>query len=271
MRALGIRMPLTILKYSLFLVADLVIFGCVIHFFYMGLRKPVEFVELGRIANLSLEHFRIYRGHKTIWPAVRFRLGAVAYFLAVFLGLGFCIYGGVFKLLSWMPHSWIYADDYYFGLLTVAFLGAGSFIGLTIKSAHDVEAAIRELAIKSGNVEYFRRYLLDENFPNEEYQPHGWTRLHQLAALGKETLPAHARMAEDLLRSGADVNCRTILGCTPLHFIAMQGQAQTVELAKVLIAHGLDLTAVDNLKRGWKDYCQHGKEIYDLLEDASKR
>jgi len=63
-------------------------------------------------------------------------------------------------------------------------------------------------------------------------------------------------------------NCRTVLGWTPLHFIAMQGQAKAVELTKVLLAHGLDLTAVDNQGLGWKGHWQHGKEIYDLLENA---
>lgn len=53
-----------------------------------------------------------------------------------------------------------------------------------------------------------------------------------------------------------------MLGWTPLHFIAMQGQPQAAELAKVLISHGLDLAAVDNQGRGWKHYWQHGKEIY---------
>jgi hypothetical protein len=59
-----------------------------------------------------------------------------------------------------------------------------------------------------------------------------------------------------------------MLGWTPLHFIAMQGQAQAVELAKVLIEHGLDLTAVDDRGSGWKMHWQHGKEIYDLFELA---
>jgi len=100
--------------------------------------------------------------------------------------------------------------------------------------------------------------------------PEGWTFLHHLAALGNQTLPVHANMAEELLSAGADVNCRTVLGWTPLHFIAMQGQQQAVDLAKVLIAHGLDLAAVDNQGCGWEYYWQQGKEIYELLKNASK-
>jgi ankyrin repeat protein len=130
-------------------------------------------------------------------------------------------------------------------------------------------ATLAQIAIASGNFDAFRRCIRENAFDlNAGYSPHRWTLLHQLAGLGKKTLPVHARMAEDLLSAGADVNCKTVLGWTPLHLIAMQGQAQAVELAKVLIAHRPDLMAVDDQGLGWKDNWQHGKEIYDLLEDA---
>jgi len=133
-------------------------------------------------------------------------------------------------------------------------------------------ATLAQIAIASGNFDAFRRCIRENAFDlNAGYSPHRWTLLHQLAGLGKKTLPVHARMAEDLLSAGADVNCKTVLGWTPLHLIAMQGQAQAVELAKVLIAHRPDLMAVDDQGLGWKDNWQHGKEIYDLLGDASKR
>jgi ankyrin repeat protein len=133
-------------------------------------------------------------------------------------------------------------------------------------------AALAQLAVTSGNFDAFRRCIRESAFDlNAGYSPHGWTLLHQLAELGKKTLPVHARMAEDLLNAGADLNCKTVWGWTPLHLIAMHGRVQAVELAKVLIAHRPDLTAVDDQGLGWKDHWQHGKEIYDLLEDASKR
>jgi hypothetical protein len=61
------------------------------------------------------------------------------------------------------------------------------------------------LSIKSGSLDNFRRSLSDIKSVNTKYQPHGWTLLHELAALGNETLPSHARMAEELLSAHADV------------------------------------------------------------------
>jgi ankyrin repeat protein len=125
------------------------------------------------------------------------------------------------------------------------------------------------LALKKGNLDQFKQYLTTSRLSvNAGHPGLGWTLLHHLAALGKETLPAHVKMAEELLKSGADVNCRTALGWTPLHLIAMNGQAESVGVAKVLLANGLDLKAVDNYGRGWEIYWQHGKEIYDLLKNA---
>jgi ankyrin repeat protein len=50
-------------------------------------------------------------------------------------------------------------------------------------------------------------------------------------------------MADELISAGADVNCRTILGWTPIHMVAMQGQKEAAELAKILV--GADLAAVN--------------------------
>jgi hypothetical protein len=127
-------------------------------------------------------------------------------------------------------------------------------------------------AIESGNLESLRRFLkTNPSAVDAKHQPHGWTLLHHLAALGSKTLPVHSRMADELIRAGADVNCRTILSWTPIHLIAMQGQKESVELAKVLIAHGADLAAIDNHGADWKIHWQHGQEIRDVLEDASRR
>jgi hypothetical protein len=92
--------------------------------------------------------------------------------------------------------------------------------------------------------------------------------LHHLASLGNKTLPVHSIMAAELIRAGADVNCRTVLGWTPIHMIAMQGQKEATQLAKGLIALGADLTAVDKYGADWKMHWQHGTEIRDVLEAA---
>jgi Ankyrin repeat len=259
-----------------------VVIGCVIHFFYMCLLKPVDFVELEKRVDVAFTRFSDLNStvpRLTRFRALWIRVGALAYLFMVLLGVGLCIYGGMIRLLSWMPHSWVDSD----GTLTAqslagvsATMGALGLIVISMKTAHgfdDLVAAIRDLTIKSGNLDYFRQFLLDVKYQslNTKNHPHGWTLMHQLAALGNETRPVHAKMAEELCRSGANVNCRTVLGWTPLHFIAMQGQAQAVDLAKVLVAHGLDLAAVDKQGRGWKGHWQHGKEIYDLLENASTR
>jgi len=139
------------------------------------------------------------------------------------------------------------------------------------KDTKDIKLELPILvALREGNLEQFKQFLRENRLSvNAGHPGMGWTLLHHLAALGNETLPVHAKMAEELLKSGADVNCRTALGWTPLHLIVMGGEAESVGVAKVLIANGLDLKAVDNYGRDWEIYWQHGKEIYNLLKNAS--
>jgi Ankyrin repeats (3 copies) len=124
-------------------------------------------------------------------------------------------------------------------------------------------------AIKSGNLDSFRRFLeANPSAVDAKHQPHGWTLLHHLAALGSKTRPVHERMADELIRAGADVNCRTILGWTPLIIIAIEGQKETVPLAKLLIKHGADVAAVDKDGADWSLFWQHGEEIRAILNAA---
>ena len=58
---------------------------------------------------------------------------------------------------------------------------------------------------------------------------------------------------------------------TPIHIIAGQGQKQTCQLARTLIANKADLTAFDNMGRDWKMHWQHGSEMRAILEEASLR
>ncbi|MGB9367582.1 MAG: ankyrin repeat domain-containing protein [Xanthobacteraceae bacterium] len=139
------------------------------------------------------------------------------------------------------------------------------------QSRTDREAIIT--AIRSGDLDSFRRFLeANPSALNAKQPPHGWTVLHDLAALGRETLPVHARMAGELISAGADVNCRNVLGWTPVHLIAMQGQKEACELARILIAHGADVnaTANDGIS-DWEIFWQHGDEIREIFSAASLR
>jgi hypothetical protein len=284
---------LTILKYGVLPIVDVAIIGCVIHFFYMSHFRPVDLAKLERRTRTEFAE----------------SVGVVAYFLTALLGIGLCLYGGLVTLFSWMPRSWVDADGQWIAQVLSGILAVMGSIGWivitfgTVENRSDLETKLDKLEATNSkltnsnslfveqlrtvqqtekekfklvhqvfaNEDYFRQYVtVNRASLNAGHPPNGWTLLQHLAALGNEALPVHAKMAEELLSLGADVNCRTMLGWTPLHFIAINGQAQTVELAKVLIAHGLDLTAVDNQGRDWKLYWQHGKEIYDLLENASK-
>jgi hypothetical protein len=97
---------------------------------------------------------------------------------------------------------------------------------------------------------------------------HNWAPLHCIGALGSATTAVHAMMAKRLISEGADVNCRTPLGWTPIHMIAMQGQKEGADVARILIEGGADLKAIDNQGNDWKIHWQHGKEIRDILERA---
>ena len=125
--------------------------------------------------------------------------------------------------------------------------------------------------IKMGDLEYLRIFIrANPRSLNYLHPPDQFTLLHLLASLGNKTRPVHAKMAEELLVNGADVNCRTDLGWTPTHIIAMQGQKEARDLARLLIAHGADLTAKDRMGFDWKMHWKHGIEIRRELEEAER-
>ena len=127
--------------------------------------------------------------------------------------------------------------------------------------------------IKSGDLNSFLRFVADDSSAlNAKQPPYNETILHDLAGLGNETLPVHARMADELIRAGADVNCRNALGWTPIHLIAIHGRKEACELARILIAHGADInaTANDGIS-DWRVLWKHGHEIRELLSAASLR
>ena len=127
--------------------------------------------------------------------------------------------------------------------------------------------------IKSGDLNSFLRFVEDNpSALNAKQPPYNETILHDLAGLGNETLPVHARMADELIRAGADVNCRNVLGWTPIHLVAIQGRKEACELARILIAHGADVNATANDGiTNWRMLWKNGHEIRELLSAASPR
>lgn len=98
----------------------------------------------------------------------------------------------------------------------------------------------------------------------------GCTPLHLVAALGIETKPSHAQIAEELIANGADMNARfTGPDWTPIHIIAFHGTKESLGVAKCLIQHGADLGATDKLGADWRLIWQHGHEIWELLSRHS--
>jgi len=133
-------------------------------------------------------------------------------------------------------------------------------LGSIARDNDEGDAAITPVqAIESGNLAEFRRFIQANPQAIDAVQgPNQWTLLHHLAALGSETLPVHSIMLLELIRAGADVNCRTPLGWTPLILIAIHGQKEAVSLTKLLIGHGGDVGAVDKSGCDWSLHWQHG-------------
>src|SRR5690348_274996 len=99
-------------------------------------------------------------------------------------------------------------------------------------------------AIREGDLEAVGRCLrANPGLLNARFQPQGWTLLHHLAALGAETSQVHGTIAADLLERGADPNCRTVLGWTPLLLIALQGTKESAEIINLLLRYGADVKA----------------------------
>jgi hypothetical protein len=141
----------------------------------------------------------------------------------------------------------------------------------SIARDHDEgDAAINPIkAIESGNLAEFRRFVqANSQAMDAPHEPDQYTLLHHLAALGSNTLPVHCAMALELVKAGADVNCRTLFGWTPLMLIAMHGQKEAVSLTKTLIGLGADVGAVDKHGCDWTFHWQHGEEIRSVLDAA---
>jgi len=93
-----------------------------------------------------------------------------------------------------------------------------------------------DLAVKAGN----REVAVFLQGQARAAKGGGWPPLHQAAATG------NAKLAEDLLRKGANVNGTAGFGLTPLHVAVAAGQT---EMVKLLLRRGADVNAAD--QSGW--------------------
>ncbi|MFA6564527.1 MAG: ankyrin repeat domain-containing protein [Verrucomicrobiia bacterium] len=95
-------------------------------------------------------------------------------------------------------------------------------------------------AVEAGDLEKVKR-LLDAR-PEWVKEVDGWahTPLHVAA------LPSQPKVAELLLRYKPDVNAKTILGMTPLHWAAQSRWGNPKEMVKLLLSNGADVNAKDD-------------------------
>jgi hypothetical protein len=86
----GVKMP-SVIKYCLFLMADLAIIGFIVHFTFCSLRGK-EPIVWGRPGHNSIKEH--------------------SHLLAVMFSFGLVLYGALVFLFSWMPDQWItYYED----------------------------------------------------------------------------------------------------------------------------------------------------------------
>ena len=75
-----------------------------------------------------------------------------------------------------------------------------------------------------------------------------------------------------LLEIGATVEAKTPRGWTPLHLIAINGAKESIGVLEKLIAHRANPFAIaDDGVSNWRMLWQHGKEIFDLLDQYEKQ
>jgi hypothetical protein len=100
----------------------------------------------------------------------------------------------------------------------------------------------------------------------------GWAPLHFLSASGEDATPTHGELTKYLLTSGADPNIKSAQGFTPIHFIAMNGSAETLCVLEALFEWKVDpnVTTDDGITT-WRVLWQHGEEIRNQIIDYEKR
>ena len=113
-------------------------------------------------------------------------------------------------------------------------------------------------------------YGADVTLPTKDERE--WTPLHMLASIGKDTNEYHGKIANLLLENGADPDSTTPLGYTPLHFIAMNGNLESLGVLQQLINFNANpyCTTSDGVTN-WRILWQHGEEIFETLHAYEKR
>lgn len=129
------------------------------------------------------------------------------------------------------------------------------------KSLNESDFLIAELLISYG---------ADVNLPTLDERE--WTPLHMIAALGEDANELHEKFTTLLLENSASPDATTPTGFTPLHFIAMNGSAESMGVLNQLIKfHPNPYATTSDGVTSWRILWQHGQEVFDALEDYEKR
>lgn len=102
-----------------------------------------------------------------------------------------------------------------------------------------------------------------------EVEENDWTPLHVVAAQGVDSTARHAAIATMLIEAGADVHARDVAGQTPLHLVAVNGSAEALPVAQVLLAGGADVREQNALGLDCLEQVVHGGEVRELLRGAA--
>ena len=110
----------------------------------------------------------------------------------------------------------------------------------------------------------------DVNLPTHDERK--WTPLHMITALGEATNEFHEKFTKLLLENNANPDATTPTGFTPLHFIAMNGSAESMGVLNQLIKFNPNpfATTSDGVT-SWRMLWQHGQEVFEALENFEKR
>jgi hypothetical protein len=122
----------SLIKYFLFLLADIAIIGCILHFVISMLRG----------------HDPFGRDPVFIWGRDRREFLARSYYFAVMLSVGLALYGSLIFLFLWMPHRWVtYGEegDPEWIARVLSALGAFAGMGAFMHSLTTAQAKISEL------------------------------------------------------------------------------------------------------------------------------
>jgi hypothetical protein len=123
----------SVIKYSLFVLADLAILGFIVHYTLSMLRGQTSLME-------RLDRMR--------HPGTFDKLKVGSYYVAVLLSFGLALYGALVFLFSWMPYEWLHYDqdgDEYWMASWLAGMGAFFGTGFLLYGLEKTNAKILKL------------------------------------------------------------------------------------------------------------------------------